>query len=66
MIKGKIGAQQNYRNKERIWFVEAKRLGHEQHFERINQSNCLNHFPICQEANGVSKESTCADNMELL
>jgi hypothetical protein len=29
----------------------------------INESHCLDHFPICQEANGVSKESTtCADN----
>ena len=31
----------------------------------INQSHYLDHFPICQEANGVSKESTCADNMKL-
>ena len=28
----------------------------------INQSHSFGHFPICQEANGVSKESTCADN----
>jgi hypothetical protein len=25
----------------------------------------LDHFPICCETNGVSKESTCADNMKL-
>ena len=31
----------------------------------ITQSHYLDHFPICQEVNGVSKESTCADNMEL-
>jgi hypothetical protein len=24
----------------------------------------LDHFLLCQEANGVSKESTCADNMK--
>jgi hypothetical protein len=33
--------------------------------QSINQSRYLDHFPICQEANGVSKESTCADNMKL-
>jgi hypothetical protein len=31
----------------------------------INQSHYLEHFPICQKANGVSKESTCADNIKL-
>ena len=25
----------------------------------------LDHFPICQEANGVSKKSKCADSMKL-
>ena len=30
----------------------------------INQSHYLDHFSICQEANGVSKESTSADNMK--
>ena len=29
------------------------------------QSHYLDHFPICCETNGVSKESTCADNMKL-
>ena len=33
--------------------------------QSINQSHYLDHFSICQEANGVSKESTCADNMKL-
>jgi hypothetical protein len=28
--------------------------------QSINQSHYLDHFPICQEANGVSTESTCA------
>jgi hypothetical protein len=28
------------------------------------QQSYVDHFPICQEANGVSKESTCADNMK--
>jgi hypothetical protein len=33
----------------------------------VNQSKSLylDHFPICQEANVVSKESTCTDNMKL-
>jgi hypothetical protein len=35
----------------------------------VNQSIAvtiyLDNFPICQEANGVFKESTCADNMKL-
>jgi hypothetical protein len=30
---------------------------------QINQSHHLDHFPICQKANGVSKESTFVDNM---
>ena len=30
----------------------------------INQSHYLDHFPICQEANSVSKVSTCADNLK--
>jgi hypothetical protein len=30
----------------------------------INQSHYLDHFPICWETNGVSKESTCVDNMK--
>ena len=33
--------------------------------QSINQSHYFDHFPISQEANGVSKESTCADNMKL-
>jgi hypothetical protein len=35
-----------------------------QYNQSINQSHYLDHFLICQEANGVSKESTCADNMK--
>jgi hypothetical protein len=31
----------------------------------INQGHYFDHFLIRQEANGVSKESTCADNMKL-
>jgi hypothetical protein len=33
----------------------------------VNQSESLylDNFSICWEANGVSKESTCADNMKL-
>ena len=30
-----------------------------------NQSHYFDHFPICQEANGVSEESTYADNTKL-
>jgi hypothetical protein len=32
---------------------------------QINQRHYLYHFLICQETNGVSKESRCADNMNL-
>jgi hypothetical protein len=31
----------------------------------INQSHYLDHFPIFQEANGVSKESTCRQHETL-
>jgi hypothetical protein len=31
----------------------------------VNQCHYRDHFPICQETNGVSKETTCADNMKL-
>ena len=33
----------------------------------VNQSESLylDHFPICCETNGISKESTYADNMKL-
>jgi hypothetical protein len=33
----------------------------------VKQSESLSyHFPICQDTNSVSKESTCADNIEFL
>jgi hypothetical protein len=36
-----------------------------QYVKYVNQSESLYILIICQEANGVSKESTCADNMKL-
>jgi hypothetical protein len=30
---------------------------------RINQIHYLDHFPTCCETNGISKKSTCADNI---
>ena len=33
--------------------------------DSLNQSHYFDHSPICQESSGVSKETTCADNMKL-
>ena len=67
-LKGWVNENQNYSrvgylgNKNLLSFAKLKsNVNSHVSIQYVN----LDHFPICQEANGVSKESTSADNMKL-